>query len=113
MLSIIKIFIPVVAAVLLSVSNYAKADDFEIIKSRIVTELLKTPIDDQSVEAILGRMVTEGSFQDINYEDLSRTAGFPHRRHTGDLVYLAKAYKNPNSKFHRSRPLKEKIINSL
>jgi chondroitin AC lyase len=32
-----------------------------------------------------------GSFQGINYDDLSRTAGFPHRFHTENLVYMAKA----------------------
>ena len=113
MYSRIKIFIPVVAAVLLASSNYAEAEDFEIIKGRIVTELMKTPLDDQGVEEILGRMAPDGSFLDINYEDLSRTAGFPHRRHTSDLVYLAKAYKDKNSKFHQSKQLKEKIITSL
>ena len=50
---------------------------------------------------------------DINYEDLSRTAGFPHRRHTADLVYLARAYKTKTSRFYHSRKLKEQITTSL
>ena len=84
-----------------------------MIKQRVVGELMKTPVHDGDVETILGRMAKDGSFHDINYIDLSRTAGFPHRKHTGDLVYLAKAYKNEGSRFYRSRKLKERIIRSL
>jgi chondroitin AC lyase len=105
--------LPAVVAVILLVTSHVKANDFDIIKDRVVTELMKTPVDDHSVEAILDRMAADGSFRDINYEDLSRTAGFPHRRHTGDLVYLAKAYKNAHSKYHNSRRLKERIVASV
>ncbi len=92
---------------------YAKTDDFETVKERVVTGLMKTPVDDRLVAAIMERMESDGSFQDINYDDLSRTAGFPHRKHTRDLVYLAKAYKDKKSKYYRSRKLKEQIITSL
>src|SRR5687768_1078330 len=98
MISARKIFISFIIA-LTTLFGEAKADDFEIIKSRVVAELMKTAIDDKSIEKILGRMKPDGSFQDINYDDVSRTAGFPHRAHTTDLVYLAKAYKNKKSKF--------------
>lgn len=91
----------------------SKDDDFDIIKGRVVAELLKAPVDDNSVEEILSRMSKDGSFGDINYEDLSRTAGFPHRRHTSDLVYLARAYKTRKSKYYRSSKVKERITTSL
>ena len=91
----------------------AKQDDFEIIKKRVVDELLKTPIDDQRVEAILDKMNPDGSFEGIDYTDLSRTAGFPHRYHTYDLVYLAKAYRTKSSDYYKSKPLKQKITQSL
>ena len=91
----------------------AKQDDFEIIKKRVVDELLKTPIDDQRVEAILEKMNPDGSFVGIDYTDLSRTAGFPHRYHTYDLVYLAKAYRTKSSDYYKSKPLKQKITQSL
>ena len=67
------------------------ADDFQTIKGRVVAEVMKSEVDDKDVDAILTRMKSDGSFNDINYADLTRTAGFPHRRHTGDLVDLAKA----------------------
>lgn len=84
-------------------------DDFKIIKDRVLAELMKTSIDDDRVKAIINRMDTNGSFKDINYEDLTRTAGFPQRRHTSDLVYLAKAYQNESSAFYQKETLKETI----
>src|SRR5690554_3788734 len=113
MFSTIKMILSSIIASLLTLSIQAQTNDFKIIKERVLEELMKTGADDQRVDLILGRMATDGSFQDINYEDLSRTAGFPHRRHTSDLVNLAKAYRNAHSKFHRSDQLREKIITSL
>lgn len=100
-------------SVLSALSIQAKTDDFEIVKKRVVAEIMKTPVDDSYVEAILARMNADGSFRDINYQDLSRTAGFPHRRHTGDLVSLAKAYKTRKSRYYGSAKLKERITASL
>lgn len=94
-------------------NTYRKTDDFDIIKGKVVAELLKSGSDDREVEAILARMTPDGSFSDINYDDLSRTAGFPHRRHTLDLVHLAKAYKSRASKFYKSRKVRGSIITSL
>ena len=103
-------FLSLIIFVLFSFSISAKTDDFEIIKNRVVVELMKSIIDDGSVETIIDKMNENGSFKGIDYIDLSRTAGFPHRRHTSDLVYLAKAYKNKTSKFHKNKKLKELII---
>ena len=91
----------------------ALKDDFQIVKQRVIKELMKTPIDDSIVQSILDRMQEDGSFKNIDYADLSRTAGFPHRRHTSDLVYLAKAYKNKKSSYHKSKELKKRINTSL
>lgn len=113
MISAKKILIPVLVLVSITPSVAAKADDFAIIRGRVVAELMKAEVDDNGVPEILGRMNADGSFRDINYADLSRTAGFPHRRHTSDLVYLAKAYKNKKSRFYKSGKLKERVTTSL
>ena len=113
MISSIKGPFPFIVAALLVLSINSNADDFKIVKERVVNELQKASVDDSLVEFILSRMEPDGSYSDINYEDLSRTAGFPHRRHTSDLVYLAKAYKSKTSRFYRSRKLKEQTITSL
>lgn len=90
-----------------------QTNDFFTIKQRVIHELLKTTISSAQVEDILGRMQEDGSFEDINYVDLSRTAGFPHRRHTSDLVYLAKAYQEKTSPFYQQARLKKAIVKSL
>jgi chondroitin AC lyase len=97
----------------LFLSIHANADDFEIVRDRVVNELLKASVDARQVEDIMSRMKPDGSYPDINYEDLSRTAGFPHRRHTSDLVYLARAYQSKTTRFYHSRKLKAQIVASL
>jgi chondroitin AC lyase len=91
----------------------AKADDFEIIKNRVVDELLKAAVDDAAVGAIMDAMNEDGSFQGINYADLSRTAGFPQRHHTTHLVTLAQAYKIKSSDYYKSIKVKETIVLGL
>jgi chondroitin AC lyase len=95
-------------------STYAQEpDDFTIIKNRVVDELLKTEIDNARVEEIVQAMNEDGSFAGINYEDLSRTAGFPQRRHTANLVYLAQAYQSQSSDYYQDQALKESITRGL
>jgi chondroitin AC lyase len=109
MKSIIKT-LPLILILALSVSTtYAKPDDFEIVKERVVAEVMKSGIDDSRVEEIMSKMNEDGSFQGINYTDLSRTAGFPQRHHTDDLVYLAQAYKSKKSMYYKNKKLKEII----
>ena len=101
------LFVIIIVSLTLSVS--AKSDDFNIIKDRVIAELMKSSIDDDQIKNIISKINGDGSFRDINYVDLSRTAGFPQRNHTSNLVYLAKAYKDKTSKFYSSKKLKEII----
>jgi len=98
-----------VEIVLLTLPVSAESDDFTIVKGKVIAELMKSPVDDSEVKAITDRMNDEGSFRDINYVDLSRTAGFPQRNHTYRLVYLARAYRSEASSFCRNAGLKELI----
>ncbi len=88
-------------------------NDLKLIKDRVVADLMATKIEDSSVEAIMAKMNLDGSFKGINYEDLSRTASFPHGGHTRDLVYMAKAYKTKSSRYYQSKPLKALIEKGL
>lgn len=109
----IRSFLVIILLTAVAKTSQAAKDDFLIIKQRVVTELMKTPIDDKLIQPILDRMKEDGRFKNIDYADLSRVAGFPHRRHTSDLVYLAKAYKSKGSLYYKSKKLKERIITSL
>ncbi|WP_373511122.1 polysaccharide lyase family 8 super-sandwich domain-containing protein, partial [Persicitalea sp.] len=88
-------------------------DGIKTIKERIVADLMTTEISDEAVKTLMDKMNEEGSFKDIKYDDLSRTAGFPQGGHTRNLVYMAKAYKNKTSKFYQSKPLKVLIEKGL
>ena len=97
-------------------------DDFNLIRNRVVSELRgvitereggeqvkRSPDDDDRVKSIIARIADDGSFPDIDYADLSRQAGFPHRRHLSDLVRLAQAYRAESSEFHDSSELEATI----
>ena len=109
----IKSCLPVILLILITVFAQAQTDDFEIIKKRVIAEIMKGDIDDERVKSILEKMNDDGSFQGINYDDLSRTAGFPHRHHTENMVYLAKAYKTKSSDFYKSKKLMADIVKEL
>lgn len=101
------------SAFALLVSFCFAQNEVKIIKERIVADLMDTPINDNAVEALMVKMNEDGSFKGINYEDLSRTASFPHGGHTRDLVYMAKAYKTKTSRYFKSKPLKAHIEKGL
>ncbi len=102
------------APILFLLTSFCLAqNDLKIIKDRVVADLMATKIDDANVEAIMAKMNPDGSFKGINYDDLSRTAGFPHRFHTNYLVDMALAYKTKSSRYYRSKPLKAAIEKSL
>ena len=113
MKSTIRFLLPFLIFIAFIKTSLAQTDDFQLIKERVVAELMKTPVEDNEVKTILDNMNEDGSFKDINYADLSRTAGFPHRRHTYDLVHLAKAYKTKTSSFYKSEKLIKRIRNLL
>lgn len=90
-----------------------QSNDLLTIKKRIIDELLSNSTSDKLVETIISKMKEDGSFLDINYADLSNTASFPHGRHTSDLAYLARAYKNKTSAFYLNKKVKDDIISGL
>ncbi len=91
----------------------AQSNDLLTIKGRIVSELLNNKPDDKLVESNLTKLNEDGSFNDINYTDLSRTASFPHGRHTADLATMGRAYKTQSSAFYQSVQVKNAIIKGL
>ena len=109
----VKLFLIFFAAVFFAIESSASANDFNLIKERVVNELLRSDVNDESIRAILDIINEDGSFQGIVYEDLTREAGFPHRNHTGNLVQLARAYRSESSRFFQDQDLKKKITQGL
>ncbi|GAB2770398.1 polysaccharide lyase 8 family protein [Rhabdobacter roseus] len=98
---------------LLASLGMAQTEDIKLIKKRVVEALMASPVSDSTVEAALAKMNEDGSFRGINYEDLSRTASYPHREHTRDLLYMAKVYQTKSSRFYKSKSLKAQIEKGL
>ncbi len=71
-----------------------------LIKSRVIAELMKGTVNDAQVRQIVGTFHSEGYFTDIDYSDLSTTAGFPHQKHLSNLFNLAKAYQTKSSGYY-------------
>lgn len=86
----------------------AAKTDFEIIKNRIVTELMEPLVDDSQVEQLMETINDDGTWQGINYEDVSIT-GFEHRMHYGNMIVLARAYKTKSSKYYKKKKVKSTI----
>jgi chondroitin AC lyase len=108
-----KTLLPLLFSGFFSIASTAQSKDLDIIKQRIVADLMSSKTSDNQVEKILSKMNEDGSFQGINYTDLSRTASFPHGGHTRDLAYIAEAYKTKTSTFYQSPKVKDAIIKGL
>ncbi|WP_162339420.1 polysaccharide lyase family 8 super-sandwich domain-containing protein [Cyclobacterium salsum] len=108
-----NLFIALLTITLVEFSTCAKADDFERIKGRVVDQLMGSGVNDGEVAEIIGIVNEDGSYQGIDYEDLSREAGFPHGRHTRNLVSLARAYQHESSRYYQDENIKNIIIRGL
>jgi chondroitin AC lyase len=92
--------------------NETSAADIDIIKNRMVEELLSSGVDNHEVENLLNTQRDDGTWPGINYEDVSRT-GFEHRIHTGNMVTLSRAYQSKGSKYRNNRKVRQAIQTAL
>lgn len=87
--------------------NFASSGpDLEIVRARVVDDLLEPEVDQAEIKHLLRSMLEDGSWPDIDYKDVSRT-GFQHSRHLRNMVALARAYKKPGSPYAGSPEVKE------
>jgi chondroitin AC lyase len=108
-----RLLLSAILSIFLGIAGRSQSGDFAVIRERVVEELMEVPVSENQVREIMENMKDDGSFNGIDYSDLSRTAGFPHRRHTGNLVALAKAFKTNTGKFFHDPQVKEVIIRVL
>src|SRR5438105_4259830 len=73
--------------------------DLEILRKRIVDDLLAPAINVSEVKRIVQTIKPDGSWPGINYKDTTKT-GFEHRIHLENMLELARAYKKPGSEFY-------------
>jgi chondroitin AC lyase len=87
--------------------TYAQ-NDLKTIKDRVRTELMNQPVTKRSLEILITEIKENGTWPEINYEDISRT-GFEHRNHTANMVLLAKAYQNKSSEYYKNKKVKRTL----
>ena len=91
------------------VSLSAKSNsDIQLIKQRIISELLTPQPNNTEVVSLLETINEDGTWPGINYNDVSRE-GFEHRYHNEHMLTLSKAFKSKKSKFYKNKKVKQTI----
>jgi len=98
------------------VPTFARQDsDFDIIQKRIFDEYQKSPNTkdlDEEVKKLQTSILSNGSWEDINYSDKSMS-GWKPDRHIKRLGKLARAYSRSGSSLHQDSKLYEKILSGM
>jgi len=87
-------------------------NDFKVVKQRVVSEIMETPVNDSIVTVLMKTIKEDGSWPGIDYVDVSNT-GFEHRTHLSNLLKMSLVYNKKGSQYYRSRKLKQVINLSL
>ncbi len=90
----------------------AQEKDLQVVRERMGTALWDRPVDGSRIKKLVQSIREDGSWPDINYQDVSLT-GFQHARHTANLVALGIAWRNPKATFYKSEKVKATIISGL
>jgi chondroitin AC lyase len=96
-------------AILICIScfRFASAQsDMEIIKQRIVNELLGEEVKDEAVKKLIASINQDGTWPGIDYANVS-SEGFEHRLHLENMLILAKAFKSSASEYNHSTEVLE------
>src|SRR5690606_22572922 len=86
--------------------------DLEIIRARVIADLLAPPLDDQLVGRLLKILRPDGSWDGIDYKDVSRT-GFQHARHLDNMFHLSRAYRKSDSPWYQDPEMKKAALSAL
>ncbi len=105
-----KLFLTLVSVVLCMVVH--AQGDFDIVKQRVVSEILKSQASDDDVANLIKTMRDDGSWPGINYEDVSNT-GFENRIHLENMIEMSLAFNEAVSLFYQSQQVAEGINRAL
>lgn len=97
--------------VLISFIN-SQAQDLQIIKNRVVADLLAPPVNSVLIKQLVQTIKPDGTWPGINYKDVSRT-GFQHKDHLENMLLLARAYRKPGSPFLKDAAVKKTFSAAL
>ncbi|MFW5835559.1 MAG: polysaccharide lyase family 8 super-sandwich domain-containing protein [bacterium] len=89
-------------------SSAAVDEDLEIIRERVIANVMRPAVDEASVELALNTITPGGYWPGINYEDVSRT-GFDQTLHLSNMIIMARAYKKSGNRYTGNQELKRAI----
>ena len=89
-------------------SKPSASQDLEIIRKRIVDDLMAAPVDADKIQGLITTLQADGSWPGINYLDTTRT-GFQHSRHLENMFDLARAYKKMGSPYYGKEEAKKTL----
>lgn len=95
-----------------SIARAVSSNDLEIIRVRVIQDLLRPPVDEVLVMDLVKAIKQDGSWPDINYEDVTRT-GFDHARHLDNMFVLARAYKKHDSQWYQNPQVREAALSAM
>lgn len=101
-----------VILLLLLVPSLTRAQDIQVIKKRVVADLMEPPSNKNSITQLVRSIRPGGTWPGINYQDISRT-GFQHKDHLENMLTLARAYKKPGSPFFGDPSVKKAFSAAL
>ena len=101
------------ALILFSFSLGSTANpDIELIRSRVLDELLRPDINPDRVNTLITTLNEDGSWPGIDYEDL-RSISYQNKIHVTNIRYLSVACKKPGSPFYEDARLKKVLSRAI
>ena len=107
-----KTFSIALLIILLCPSVYATNSDIELLRKKVIAELMTPSVDEASVRALMTSLTPEGTWPGIDYKDVSNT-GFRHGTHLANMVEMSRAYEKKGTKLKGDPKLKKAIHSSL
>jgi chondroitin AC lyase len=86
--------------------------DLEIVRQRVIDDLLAPEIDTALVKTLTAQIQADGSWPDIDYQDVSST-GFEHSRHLRNMYHLSRAHKKKESPYYQDAEVKKHALSAL
>ena len=92
--------------------GYSADSEIEILRKRVITEMLEPKADEAKVTQLINTIRPNGTWAGIDYVDVSNT-GFLHARHLANMVEMSRAFKKKGSKLKGDAKLKKAIYMAL
>ena len=96
------------STVLLTIRSQVPNRDLEIIRERVITDLMAPSVDDAKVKELIAALRSDGTWPEINYSDVS-VIGFAHTQHLANLQQMCRTYKKKGSAMRGKKELKNAI----